>query len=51
MEAAATPLRGHYERFTSAELTRDHKLDHGAIYESIHLQRAAAAITWARPCK
>jgi len=36
MTAAETDLDlGHYERFTSAELTRDHNWTTGRIYESI----------------
>ncbi len=31
---------GHYERFTSAKLTRDHNWTTGRIYESIHFQGA-----------
>ena len=36
---------GHYERFTSAQLTRDHNWTTGRIYESISPKNAAAIIS------
>ncbi len=41
---------GHYERFTSARMTRKNNFTTGRIYETV-IQRSAAASTSARPSR
>jgi CTP synthase len=41
---------GHYERFTSARLSKKCNHTTGSIYHSV-IKRSAGATTWAAPCR